>query len=119
MTTTSPHADLLTRYRQAQDAMGGCTDRCCVVRRYKGQHTNRGCNCLSNPDWLGLTDKTAHGLRKYRLTTIAEAGGSAHAIMAWGGHKSLDEVAHYTRAAEMKRLISGTEQKQNGVSRRP
>ncbi|MFG6083888.1 tyrosine-type recombinase/integrase [Paracoccus litorisediminis] len=65
----------------------------------------------------GLINKTAHGLRKYRLTSIAEAGGTPHAIMAWGGHSTLEEVAHYTRAAEMKRLISGTEQKRTSVSR--
>lgn len=65
----------------------------------------------------GLIDRTAHGLRKYRLTMIAEAGGSAHAIMAWGGHKTLSEVEHYTRAAEMKRLVSGTRTERNIVSR--
>lgn len=64
----------------------------------------------------GLTAKTAHGLRKARLTAIAEAGGSAHAIMAWGGHKTLSEAAHYTASANAKRLISGVEQEQNDVS---
>lgn len=54
----------------------------------------------------GLKDKTAHGLRKARLTAIAEAGGTSHAIMAWGGHASLAEVEHYTRAAKMRRLVS-------------
>ena len=59
---------------------------------------------------------TAHGLRKARLTAIAESGGTAHAIMAWGGHKTLQEVEEYTRAAQMKMLVSGTEQEQNAVS---
>lgn len=54
----------------------------------------------------GLIDRTAHGLRKARLTAIAEAGGSTHAIMAWGGHASLAEAEHYTKAAQMKRLVS-------------
>lgn len=54
----------------------------------------------------GLKDRTAHGLRKARLTAIAEAGGTSHAIMAWGGHASLAEVEHYTRAAQMRRLVS-------------
>lgn len=63
-----------------------------------------------------LTDRTAHGLRKARLTAIAEAGGSSHAIMAWGGHASLAEVEHYTRAAEKRRLVSG-ERGRNVVSR--
>lgn len=64
----------------------------------------------------GLHDCTAHGLRKARLTDIAEAGGTAHTIMAWGGHKTLQEVEQYTRAAQMKRLISGTGTERNTVS---
>ena len=47
---------------------------------------------------------------------IAEGGGSAHAIMAWGGHKTLDEVQHYTTSAAMRGLVSGTEQDQNAVN---
>ncbi|MDO5642216.1 MAG: hypothetical protein Q4G26_07495 [Paracoccus sp. (in: a-proteobacteria)] len=65
----------------------------------------------------GLTGKTAHGLRKARLSMIAESGGSAHAIMAWGGHKTLDEVQHYTTSAAMKVLASGTRTERNGVNR--
>lgn len=64
----------------------------------------------------GLDNRTAHGLRKARLTMIAECGGSAHAIMAWGGHKTLAEAQRYTQAAEMKRLVMGTEQEQNKVN---
>lgn len=60
----------------------------------------------------GLVKRTAHGLRKSRLTMIAEAGGTAHAIMAWGGHSSLSEVERYTRAAERRRLIIGHETNQ-------
>lgn len=58
----------------------------------------------------GIDGKSAHGLRKYRLTRIAEAGGSAHAIMAWGGHASLSEAEHYTRSAAKRALIVGREQ---------
>lgn len=64
----------------------------------------------------GLIDRTAHGLRKARLTAIAEASGTTHAIMAWGGHASLAEVEHYTRAAEKRRLVS-RERGRNVVSR--
>lgn len=64
----------------------------------------------------GLSERTAHGLRKSRLTMIAEAGGSAHAIMAWGGHKSLSEAQRYTDSASKKRLVLGPEQEQNAVS---
>ncbi|MDO5605817.1 MAG: hypothetical protein Q4G25_11730 [Paracoccus sp. (in: a-proteobacteria)] len=64
----------------------------------------------------GPTRKTAHGLRKARLSMIAEAGGTAHAIMAWDGHKTLDEVQHYTTSAAMKALASGTGTERNGVN---
>lgn len=66
----------------------------------------------------GIEGKSAHGLRKFRLTAIAEAGGSAHAIMAWGGHASLSEAERYTRAASRKALVAGTEQVQNAVNAR-
>lgn len=60
--------------------------------------------------------KSAHGLRKSRLTAIAEAGGTAHAIMAWGGHQTLQEAERYTRAAQLKKLVMGDEHTGNGVS---
>lgn len=66
----------------------------------------------------GIDGRSAHGLRKYRLTAIAEAGGSAHAIMAWGGHATLSEAERYTRAANRKALIVGAEQEQNTVNAR-
>lgn len=52
--------------------------------------------------------KSAHGLRKTRSAILAEAGASAHQIGAWTGHKSLSEVAHYTRSADLKRAVMGT-----------
>lgn len=52
--------------------------------------------------------KSAHGLRKTRAATLAEAGASAHQIGAWTGHESLSEVAHYTRSADRKRAVMGT-----------
>ncbi|WP_296222832.1 tyrosine-type recombinase/integrase [uncultured Sphingomonas sp.] len=64
----------------------------------------------------GLTNRTAHGLRKARLSKIAESGGSTHAIMAWGGHVTLEEVELYTRAAALKRLVVGQEREQNAVN---
>ncbi|MCL4068180.1 site-specific integrase [Pseudomonas sp. GX19020] len=64
----------------------------------------------------GVTGKTPHGLRKYRLSAIAESGGSAHAIMAWGGHASLAEAEAYTRAASRKAVVIGAEQEQNAVN---
>lgn len=55
----------------------------------------------------GIYGKSAHGLRKTRLTLIAEAGGSTQAIMAWGGHRSLSEAERYTREADRKRAVMG------------
>ncbi|MGR3716966.1 MAG: hypothetical protein ACU0B1_09490 [Thermohalobaculum sp.] len=45
---------------------------------------------------------------------MAEAGATTHAIAAWGGWKTLAEVAHYTEAMDRRKLThAGTEQKQN------
>lgn len=63
-----------------------------------------------------LSGLTAHGLRKSRLTAIAESGGSASAIMSWGGHKSLSEAEAYVATANRKSLLIGTEQKQKSAN---
>jgi integrase len=47
---------------------------------------------------------SAHGLRKAACRRLAEAGCSAHEIAAISGHKSLAEVARYTKAADQVRL---------------
>lgn len=59
---------------------------------------------------------SAHGLRKSRLTAIAESGGSASAIMSWGGHKSLSEAEAYVSTANRKSLLIGTEQDRNSAN---
>lgn len=58
-------------------------------------------------------EKSAHGLRKYRATTLANAGATATQIAAWTGHASLSEVSHYTRSADRRAAVIGTEQDQN------
>lgn len=50
----------------------------------------------------GLEGCTAHGLRKSAATRLADAGCSAHQIMAVTGHKTLSEVQRYTRSAEQR-----------------
>ena len=55
-------------------------------------------------DLAGLSHCTAHGLRKAAATRLANAGCSSDQIKAITGHKSLSEVAHYTRAADQQRL---------------
>jgi len=52
----------------------------------------------------GLPLRTAHGLRKSAATRLANAGCSSDQIKAITGHKTLAEVAHYTRAADQQRL---------------
>jgi len=52
----------------------------------------------------GLPQCSAHGLRKAGATRLANAGCSTDQIKAMTGHKSLSEVARYTRAADQARL---------------
>ena len=47
---------------------------------------------------------SVHGLRKAACRRLAEAGCSAHEIMAISGHTTLREVERYTRAAERGRM---------------
>jgi len=44
--------DLIKRYRDQQDALGGCSDGYCVIKKPVGMHTNGGCRCLDNPDFI-------------------------------------------------------------------
>jgi integrase len=56
-------------------------------------------------DEAGLSKQcSAHGLRKAACRRLAEAGCSANQIAAISGHKTLNEVARYTRAADQARL---------------
>jgi integrase len=52
----------------------------------------------------GLPHCSSHGLRKAAATRLANAGCSTDQIKAMTGHKSLSEVARYTRAADQQRL---------------
>lgn len=64
----------------------------------------------------GIEGRSAHGLRRSRLTILAENGASVHAIMAWGGHKTLSEAQRYIDEADRKRALKGTERDQNTVN---
>jgi len=59
----------------------------------------------------GIEGRSAHGLRKYRMTAIADAGGSAHAIMSWGGFASLSQAELYTRSANRRGAVMGKKEK--------
>jgi integrase len=52
----------------------------------------------------GLPQCSAHGLRKAGATRLANAGCSTDQVKAITGHKTLSEVARYTRAADQQRL---------------
>ena len=52
----------------------------------------------------GLPHCSAHGLRKAAATRLANAGCSTEMIKAVTGHRTLEEVARYTRAADQARL---------------
>lgn len=55
----------------------------------------------------GLPDRcSSHGLRKAAGRRLAEAGCSEKEIAAILGHKTLQEVARYTRAADQRRLAT-------------
>ncbi|MET7241968.1 tyrosine-type recombinase/integrase [Methylobacterium sp. EM32] len=55
----------------------------------------------------GLSDGCSpHGLRKAAARRLAEAGCTAHEIMAVTGHQSLEEVERYTRAAGRRGLAA-------------
>lgn len=53
---------------------------------------------------IGIVGRNTHGLRKVAAVRLAEAGCSTHEIAAITGHRSLNMVAHYTRAANQYRL---------------
>jgi integrase len=51
----------------------------------------------------GLPHCSAHGLRKACATRLANAGCTVEQIRAIKGHKTLSEVARYTKAADQER----------------
>jgi integrase len=58
-------------------------------------------------DWCrqaNLPHCSAHGLRKATATRLAEQGATPHEIMAITGHRTLEEVERYTRAARQAGL---------------
>ncbi|MFG1241919.1 tyrosine-type recombinase/integrase [Xanthobacter sp. V7C-4] len=61
---------------------------------------------------------SAHGLRKAASRRLAEAGCTAHEIMAITGHKTLKEVTRYTAAVDRKRLgVAAMAKIREGTSR--
>ena len=59
-------------------------------------------------------DCQPHGLRKAAGRRLAEAGCTAHEIMAVLGHKTLTEAERYTREADQARLAAAAFAKLEG-----
>jgi hypothetical protein len=59
------------------------------------------------------TGYSAHGVRKYAAAMRANLGATANELMAWFGWLTMGEAAHYTRAAERRRLAVNLGQKVN------
>jgi integrase len=57
-----------------------------------------------------------HGLKKGGMRRLAEAGNTAHELMAISGHKTLSEVQRYTAAADRKLLAESGMAKRKGQS---
>ncbi|WP_353615352.1 tyrosine-type recombinase/integrase [Thalassobius sp. I31.1] len=58
----------------------------------------------------GLAEgKTAHGIRKGRAAIFKESGASADQRMAVLGHETESEALHYSKSADLRRTIEGTQ----------
>ena len=66
-------------------------------------------------DAADLKELHFHGLRHSAGRALAEAGCSSHEIQAITGHKTLQMVEHYTKAARQKRLASAAIAKLEGT----
>jgi integrase/recombinase XerD len=66
-------------------------------------------------DEANLKHCSAHGLRKATAALLAEAGATPHEIMAITGHRTLEEVERYTRAARQSLLADSGFTKLLGV----
>ena len=53
--------------------------------------------------------KTAHGVRKGRAENFKENGALAEQRVAVLGHETISETQHYSRSADLKKTIQGTE----------
>lgn len=57
----------------------------------------------------GIEGKTAHGIRKHRAQVFRENGATPDQRMAILGHDTSDQEAHYSKAADLRRIISRTD----------
>lgn len=59
---------------------------------------------------------TAHGLRKAACRRLAEAGASVNEIAAVSGHRSLNEIARYTRAVDQEKMARSAMTRGNAMA---
>ncbi|GAB1717057.1 MAG: phage integrase [Nitrobacter sp.] len=60
-------------------------------------------------DWCRQADLphcSAHGIRKATATALAENAATPHEIMSITGHRSIEEVERYTKAARMRMMAN-------------
>lgn len=57
----------------------------------------------------GIEGKAAHGIRKLRAAMWLEAGASAEQRMAILGHETASEARRYSRSADLRRTVQGTQ----------
>lgn len=80
-----------------------------ATRRGTTRDSNGLGNLISAAAEKAGFDRSAHGLRKSRAIWLADHGATPHQIGAWTGHQSLAEIAHYTKAADRKRAVMGSD----------
>lgn len=62
----------------------------------------------------GIEGKTAHGVRKYLATHMAEQGATEAQRMAILGHDTTSQTRAYSRTADAKKIICGTKVDNSG-----
>ena len=96
------------------DVLANCpADRPFLATAYGKSRSPDGLGNLMREwcDLAGLAECSAHGLRKACARRLAEAGATAHEIMAVTGHKTLAEVQRYTETAMREGLADSAHAK--------
>lgn len=63
----------------------------------------------------GVNGVTAHSVRKWLATKMANEGSSEHELMAWFGWRDAKEARPYTQAADRRRLADQAGQRRGNV----
>jgi site-specific recombinase XerC len=56
----------------------------------------------------GLPELSAHGIKKHRSAVFKENGALPEKRMAWMGHETEEEATNYSRSADLRKTITGT-----------